>query len=164
MVIVDYADLLKPVQTRKEKREELGSIYEELRALSTEFQCPVWTASQTNRSGLSAEVITMEQISEAFNKCFVADFIFSVSRTIEDKQNNQGKIFIAKNRNGPDGMVYNIFMDTSNVNIRVLPKIQNQSSNTAGNSVVTAPVALSAKQQQEYLKAKYTKLRRKQTK
>ena len=42
MVIVDYADLLKPVQTRKEKREELGSIYEELRALSTEFQCPVW--------------------------------------------------------------------------------------------------------------------------
>lgn len=164
MVIVDYADLLKPVQTRKEKREELGSIYEELRALSTEFQCPVWTASQTNRSGLSAEVITMEQISEAFNKCFVADFIFSVSRTIEDKQNNQGKIFIAKNRNGPDGMVYNIFMDTSNVNIKVLPKIQNQSSNTAGNSVVTAPVALSAKQQQEYLKAKYTKLRRKQTK
>ena len=43
-------------------------------------------------------------------------------RTIEDKQNNQGKIFIAKNRNGPDGMVYNIFMDTSNVNIKILPK------------------------------------------
>ena len=122
MVIVDYADLLKPVQARKEKRNELESIYEELRAISTEFQCPIWTASQTNRSGLSAEVITMEQISEAFNKCFVADFIFSVSRTIEDKQNNQGKIFIAKNRNGPDGMVYNIFMDTSCVNIKTLPK------------------------------------------
>ena len=76
MVIVDYADLLKPVQARKEKRNELESIYEELRAISTEFQCPIWTASQTNRSGLSAEVITMEQISEAFNKCFVADFIF----------------------------------------------------------------------------------------
>ncbi len=161
VVIVDYADLLKPVQTRKEKREELGSIYEELRALSTEFQCPVWTASQTNRSGLSAEVITMEQISEAFNKCFVADFIFSVSRTIEDKQNNQGKIFIAKNRNGPDGMIYNIFMDTSNVNIKVLPKIQNQQTTNTNNSVVTAPVALTAKQQQDYLKAKYTKLKRK---
>jgi hypothetical protein len=62
----------------------------------------------------------MEQISEAFNKCFVADFIFSVSRTIEDKQNNQGKIFIAKNRNGPDGMIYDIFMDTSNVNIKIM--------------------------------------------
>ena len=162
MVIVDYADLLKPVQVRKEKREELGSIYEELRALSTEFQCPVWTASQTNRSGLSAEVITMEQISEAFNKCFVADFIFSVSRTIEDKQNNQGKIFIAKNRNGPDGMIYNIFMDTSNVKIKILPKNLQKKDTPSG--VVTSPVALDAKQQQDYLKQKYTKLRRKQIK
>ena len=162
MVIVDYADLLRPVQARKEKREELGSIYEELRALSSEFKCPVWTASQTNRSGLSAEVITMEQISEAFNKCFVADFIFSVSRTIEDKQNNQGKIFIAKNRNGPDGMVYNIFMDTSNVNIKILPKAPQIANNSSGTQqVVTSPVSLDPKQQQELLKAKYTKLRRK---
>ena len=90
MVIVDYGDLLKPVVVRKEKRNELESIYEELRGISNEFACPIWTASQTNRSGLNAEVITMEQISEAFNKCFVADFIMSVSRTIEDKQKNNG--------------------------------------------------------------------------
>ena len=162
LVIVDYADLLRPVQVRKEKRNELESIYEELRGISTEFQCPVWTASQTNRSGLSAEVITMEQISEAFNKCFVADFIFSVSRTIEDKQNNLGKIFIAKNRNGPDGMVYNIFMDTSNVNIKILPKTPNPTTSTTGNPAVpTTPVALDSRAQQQLLKAKYTKLKRK---
>ena len=131
-----------------------------MRAISAEFECPVWTASQTNRSGLSAEVITMEQISEAFNKCFVADFIFSVSRTIEDKQNNQGKIFIAKNRNGPDGMVYNIFIDTSNVNIKILPKISNQ-NNTNNPAVVTAPVSLGPVAQKQLLQAKYTKLRRK---
>ena len=158
LIIVDYADLLKPVTVRKEKRNELESIYEELRALSTEFKCPIWTASQTNRSGLNAEVITMEQISEAFNKCFVADFIFSISRTIEDKQNNQGKIFIAKNRNGPDGMIYPIFMDTSNVKIKILPKTQMP---TATNGVVTSPVALGVKQQQQLLKEKYTKLKRK---
>jgi hypothetical protein len=164
MIIVDYGDLLKPVVIRKEKRNELESIYEELRAISAEFNCPVWTASQTNRSGLSAEVITMEQISEAFNKCFVADFIFSVSRTIEDKQNNKGKIFIAKNRNGPDGIVYDIFMDTSNVNIKILPKIttvNNPTTNNNNQAVTTTPVALGPKQQQQLLKAKYTKLRRK---
>ena len=104
----------------------------------------------------------MEQISEAFNKCFVADFILSVSRTIEDKQNNQGKIFIAKNRNGPDGMVYNIFMDTSNVNIKILPKTPQQQNTPSG--VVTAPVALDQRQQKDLLKQKYTKLRRKQIK
>ena len=61
----------------------------------------------------------MESISEAFNKCFVADFIFSVSRTVEDKSANTGRIFIAKNRQGYDGMIYPIFMDTSNVKIKV---------------------------------------------
>ena len=63
----------------------------------------------------------MESISEAFNKCFVADFIFSISRTSEDKLNNEGRIFIAKNRNGVDGIVYPIHMDTSNITIKVHP-------------------------------------------
>ena len=157
MIIIDYADLLKPVVVRKEKRSELESIYEEIRAISTEFQCPVWTASQTNRSGLNAEVITMEQISEAFNKCFVADFIFSISRTIQDKQNNQGKLFIAKNRNGPDGMVYNIFMDTSNVSIKILSPQSNNVVN--GVKTTTTPVPLGPRMQKQLLKDKYSKLK-----
>jgi len=122
MIIVDYADLLKPVAAQREKRNELESIYEELRGLAQEYRCPIWTASQTNRSGLNAEVVTMEAISEAFNKCFVSDFIFSISRTAEDKLGNTGRLFIAKNRNGPDGMVYPLFMDTSNVCIKVLER------------------------------------------
>lgn len=122
MVIVDYGDLLRPSTSYREKRMELESIYEEMRAIAQEFECPVWTASQTNRSGLNAEVITMESISEAFNKCFVSDFIFSISRTIKDKNANTGRMFVAKNRNGPDGLIYPLFMDTSNVKIKVLPQ------------------------------------------
>ncbi len=120
MIIVDYADLLKPTGNYKEKRIELETIYEDLRGLSQEFGCPIWTASQTNRSGLNAEVITMESISEAFNKCFVADFIFTLSRTIEDKNTNAARMFVAKNRNGPDGLVYPMKMDTANVLLEVL--------------------------------------------
>jgi len=119
MMIVDYGDLLKPVSNRKEKREELESIYEELRGLAKETGCPIWTASQTNRSGLNAEVNTLESISEAFNKCFVADFIFTVSRTLDDKKNNAGRMLIAKNRFGPDGLICPIFMDTSCAEIKV---------------------------------------------
>ena len=66
MIIVDYGDLIKPESSRKdEKRHQLETIYEELRGLAQESECPIWTASQTNRSGLNAEVITMESISEA---------------------------------------------------------------------------------------------------
>ena len=120
MIIVDYGDLLRPVRYLKEKRNELESIYEELRGVAAEYEAPVWTASQTNRSGLNAEVITMESISEAFNKCFIADFFFTISRTIDDKGANSGRLFVAKNRNGPDGLVFPLFMDTANVCIKVL--------------------------------------------
>jgi len=122
MIIVDYADLLRPVKATKEKRHDLENTYEELRAIAQIYKCPLWTASQTNRSGLNAEVITMEAISEAFNKCFVADFICSLSRTVQDKQANKGRIFVAKNRNGPDGLVFPTFVDWSNVNIKVLSR------------------------------------------
>jgi replicative DNA helicase len=124
MIIVDYADLLKSTSNFREKRDELGSIYESLRAIAQENKCPVWTASQTNRTGLNAEVVTMESISEAFNKCFVADFICSISRTIKDKNANTARLFIAKNRNGPDGLVFPMFMDTSAVQIKVLAQVE----------------------------------------
>ena len=150
MVIVDYADLLRPVSAQREKRNELESIYEELRGISQIYGCPVWTASQTNRSGLNAEVITMEAISEAYNKCFVADFIFSLSRTIEDKNANEGRIFIAKNRNGPDGLVYPIFMDTANVKIKVMG-----SSGSTPGQIMTQ----TTKQQAQTLKEKYKSFR-----
>ncbi len=153
MIIVDYADLIKPTgSSREEKRHQLETIYEELRGISQAAGCPVWTASQTNRSALNAEVITMESISEAYNKCFVADFIFSVSRTIEDKETNGGRIFVAKNRNGPDGMIYPIFMNTANVEIKVLPKVltAEEMDDVTKNA---------AKKQKELIREKYQKMK-----
>ena len=120
MVIVDYGDLLRGSTPSSEKRHELESIYEELRGLAQEFNCPLVTASQTNREGLNEEVITMKSISEAYSKCFVADFIVSLSRTLRDKDSNMGRIFVAKNRNGPDAKIYSIFMDTGTASIKVL--------------------------------------------
>jgi len=154
-VIVDYGDLLRPVSREREKRQELESIYEEMRGIAQLHECCVWTASQTNRSGLNAEVITMEAISEAFNKCFVADFICTISRTIKDKASNEGRMYIAKNRNGPDGMVYPIFMDTKNVKIKVLQ----QSEESAADIIVR-----SAKDQEATLKEKYRKFKKEQSK
>ena len=147
LVIVDYADLLRPVSHGAEKRHDLEGIYEELRGMATEFNCAFVTASQTNRGGLNAEVITMESISEAFNKCFVADFIFSLSRTPQDKQANSGRIFIAKNRNGPDGLVFPAAVDWATVSIDVLESRGDEE-----------PPQLNAKDQLSNLQKYYTKL------
>ena len=154
MVIVDYGDLLRPVKSQREKRIELESIYEELRGIAQIYELPVWTASQTNRTGINAEVITMEAISEAFNKCFVADFICTMSRTIEDKNNNEGRMFVAKNRNGPDGMVFPMFIDTKSVDLKVLKQ-------TAVTQTASVPTS---KDQSQILRERYKNFRAQQKK
>ena len=98
---------------------------------------------------LTPEVITMESISEAFNKCFIADFIFTISRTIDDKVTNSGRLFVAKNRNGPDGLVFPLFMDTANVCIKVLEPSEEDEI-----------VEVSAKKQKENLVEKYKKFKK----
>ena len=158
MIIVDYADLLRPTASgfkTQELRHSLGNTYEELRAIGQVWDIPVWTASQTNRSGLNAEVITMEAISEAFNKCFVADFICTISRTVEDKTENKGRMFVAKNRNGIDGIVYPMEFDTSRVHLKVLPPDE--------HSTIDAVVMKTKQEQDEHLRKKYKRFKQERT-
>lgn len=123
LVIVDYGDLLKPVGiAQRELRHDLESIFTGMRGLAQEFNSAFLSASQVNRAGAAnMELVTMEHISEAYSKCFNADFIFAITRTLRDRQNNTGKMFIAKNRNGPDSIIFPILMNTADVSITVLP-------------------------------------------
>ena len=114
LILVDYADLLRDVGSQDAAvRHALGNIYEDLRGLSGEFQIPVWTASQSNRSSLEDEVIGAEKIAESYAKIMTADFVMSLSRKIEDKIANTGRVHVIKNRFGPDGMTYPTTMNTS---------------------------------------------------
>ncbi len=148
LVIVDYADLLRFSGGFKveEKRHSLEGLYEELRGLAQTYQVALYTVSQVNRNSSEAEVVTLEGISEAYSKCFVADFIFSLARTAKDKQTNEGRIYIAKNRNGPDGIIFPIFMDAASVKITVM-----QQTNESTTDLINKGLKASA----ESLRDKY---------
>ena len=117
MIVVDYADLLRG--SGKEIRHELGNIYEDLRGLAGEYEIPVWTASQANRSALEDDVIGAEKIAESYSKIMTADFVISLSRKIEDKVAGTGRWHVIKNRFGPDGITFPSKMNTSNGQIHI---------------------------------------------
>ena len=117
LIVVDYADLLKGNGT--EKRHELESIYEDLRGLAGEYDVPVWTASQANRSALEEDVIDASKIAESYGKVMVADFVLSLSRKIEDKLAGTGRWHIIKNRFGPDGITLPSKMNTNTGQINI---------------------------------------------
>tara|TARA_B100000902_G_scaffold244909_1_gene231860 strand:- start:200 stop:1558 length:1359 start_codon:yes stop_codon:yes gene_type:complete len=118
-VIVDYADILKPTTFYKEKRHATGETYENLRGIAGEFDIPIWTASQANRSSLEEDVIDATKVSEDYSKVMTADFVMSVSRKVEDKIANTGRFHVIKNRFGIDGITFPANINTNTGLIQV---------------------------------------------
>ena len=108
MMIVDYADILRPTHSDKNSTSysEAGGIYEELRGVAGEMQIPIWTASQSNRAAMDEDIIQANNISDSYRKIMTADFVMSVSRKVNDKASNTARVHIIKNRFGPDGMTF----------------------------------------------------------
>jgi replicative DNA helicase len=119
MIVVDYADLMRPSTRYKDKRFELESIVEELRGWAHELDVPIWTASQTNREGLDTSVVTLKTISEALSKAMVADLIISIGRSPELQQQGRACYYLAKNRLGRDKVAFTGEFDTSIMNFTI---------------------------------------------
>ena len=102
LIIIDYGDLMKSRRGYDQKRFELESIFEDLRALSMEMKLPIWTATQSNRDGFNDDVITIDKVGEAINKAMVVDFFGTFS---------QRKFHVGKNRMGQANINFNIEMD-----------------------------------------------------
>lgn len=120
LILIDYADIMRSTHRYDSLRHELKLIYEELRNLAHDFNVPIWTASQGNRDSANADVIGLENMSEAYGKAMVADVVVSLSRKAVEKTAGTGRLFIAKNRAGRDGMLYNVKIDTARSKIEVV--------------------------------------------
>jgi len=87
--------------------------------MAGEYQIPIWTASQANRSALQEDVIQADKIAEDYSKIMTADFVASLSRKIEDKVAGTGRWHVIKNRFGPDGITLPSKINASNGMIEI---------------------------------------------
>lgn len=120
LIVIDYADIMRSSRSYDSLRHELKLVYEELRNLAMDMGLPVWTASQANREAANASVVGLENMSEAYGKAMVADVVLSISRKPMEKATGAGRLFIAKNRAGRDGILFPIYLDTSMSKIKII--------------------------------------------
>ena len=113
LIVIDYADIMRSTRQFDSLRLELKLVYEELRGFASEKGIPIWTASQSNKEGANAEVIDMTNMSEAYGKAMICDFIISVSRRSHEKANGWGRLYVAKNRAGRDGLIFPAKINTA---------------------------------------------------
>ena len=120
MIVIDYADIMRSTRSYDSMRHELKLIYEELRNLAMELNIPIWTASQANREASKSAVVGLENMSEAYGKAMVADIVLSISRKPLEKSTGAGRLFVAKNRAGRDGILFPIRIDCSKSKFTVI--------------------------------------------
>jgi replicative DNA helicase len=120
VLVIDYADIMRSTRSYESLRHELKLIYEELRNMAMELRIPIWTASQANRDSANSDIVGLENMAEAYGKAMVADLVVSISRKATEKATGAGRLFIAKNRAGKDGIVFPIHIDTARSTINVL--------------------------------------------
>lgn len=100
-IVLDYINLLNsPVGNNSYER--IKNISEKVRAMSYEFNCPVISATQINRSGYGMDQPGLETISESTGLAATADAIFSIWQRDEDKELGIVNLGIVKNRFGPN--------------------------------------------------------------
>lgn len=120
LVTVDYADVMKSSRAYDSLRHELKLIYTELRNLSSDLNIPIWTASQANKDSSKADIVGLENLGESYAKAQVADVVLSISRKPMEKSEGTGRIFVAKNRAGRDGLLFPITIDTAKSKFAIL--------------------------------------------
>ena len=76
------------------------AIAEELRGLSVEFNLPIWSATQTTRSGFGSSDVGLEDTSESFGLPATSDLFLAIIQTEELEDLNQIMVKQLKNRHG----------------------------------------------------------------
>lgn len=120
LIVIDYADIMRSTRQYDSLRHELKLVYEELRGFASEKAVPIWTASQSNKEGAANDIVDLGNMSEAYGKAMVADVVLSISRRAHEKSSGAGRLYVAKNRAGRDGLVFPIRIDTARSNFEIL--------------------------------------------
>lgn len=100
VIIVDYLNICKAASVTKNAslHELTGQIALELRAIGQEFNCPVLSATQTNREGTKASDFEVTDIADSWGVTHHADYIYGLIETEELAKMGQMKIKRLKDR------------------------------------------------------------------
>ena len=104
MIYIDYLNICTSSRIRMggsvNSYTLIKAIAEELRGLAVEFNVPIMSATQTNRTGFSSSDLNLEDTSESFGLPATADFMFGLISTEELESLGQLMIKQLKNRWG----------------------------------------------------------------
>ena len=106
MVVLDYIDCIVPDKNLGDEWKSEGSVMRGFESMCHELDLVGWTATQGNRSSISSEVVTTDQMGGSIKKAQVGHVIITVAKSLQQKEMKLATIAITKSRIGDDGVVF----------------------------------------------------------
>ena len=106
MVLLDYIDCVVPEKNLGDEWKSEGSVMRGFESMCHELNLVGWTATQGNRSSISSEVVTTDQMGGSIKKAQVGHVIITVAKTLQQKEMKLATIAITKSRVGDDGVIF----------------------------------------------------------
>jgi len=118
ILIVDYLELLRPNRIIDSEYQAQQRIAEELRGLGVEYNCLIWTASQTNRQARRVPIITDAELGDSYGKIRPADWVISLNQTQEEYDEGAMRVYVMKARDSKQHYLINVAIDYSTLQMR----------------------------------------------
>ena len=106
MILLDYIDCVLPESSAKDEWKAEGSVMRGFEGMCHELNLAGWTATQGNRSSISSEVVTTDQMGGSIKKAQVGHVIITVAKSLQQKEMNLATIAITKSRLGKVGVIF----------------------------------------------------------
>ena len=106
LIIVDYLELLRATTEGMPEYQAQERIAQELRGIAVEYNCLVWTATQTNRDGRKTLVITDVDLADSYGKIRTCDFSISLNQTDQEYEQGNMRIYVMKSRNSKQRFLF----------------------------------------------------------
>ena len=100
VLIIDYLELMSSGDVTLAEYSAQERLAQELRGVSVEYKCVVWTATQTNRKGKEVNIITDAELADSYGKIRVCDLAFSINQNEQEFDEGKARLFVMKSRNG----------------------------------------------------------------
>jgi replicative DNA helicase len=132
VIFVDYLNICASARVKAGANVNsytyIKSIAEELRGLAVEYNVPIFSATQTTRSGYSSTDVGLEDTSESFGLPATADFMFALISTEELAELNQIMVKQLKNRYNDTAVNRKFLLNINRAKMKV-SDIQQQHTN-----------------------------------
>ena len=106
MISLDYIDCVVPDKNLGDEWKSEGSVMRGFESMCHELDVAGWTATQGNRSSISSDVVTTDQMGGSIKKAQVGHVIITVAKSLQQKEMKLATIAITKSRIGRDGVVF----------------------------------------------------------